>query len=48
MVEYEEKFIEIDGVKLHYNRAGGGDQTLILLHGASDNGMCWKPTACCG
>ncbi|UCD08315.1 MAG: alpha/beta hydrolase [Dehalococcoidales bacterium] len=45
MVEYKDDFVEINGVKLHYNRAGNGDQTLVLLHGASDNGMCWKPTA---
>ena len=44
MVEYKDNFIEINGVKLHYYRAGRGDQTLVLLHGASDNGMCWKPT----
>ena len=45
MVEYVGNFVEVNGVKLHYYRAGSGDQTLILLHGASDNGMCWKPTA---
>ncbi len=45
MVEYKDSFVEINGVKLHYYRAGSGDQTLVLLHGASDNGMCWKPTA---
>ena len=45
MVEYTDDFIEVDGVKLHYNRAGSGDQTLVLFHGASDNGMCWKPAA---
>ena len=45
MVEYKDDFVQINGKKLHYYRAGSGDQTLILLHGASDNGMCWKPTA---
>jgi pimeloyl-ACP methyl ester carboxylesterase len=45
MVEYTDNFIEINEVQLHYYRAGNGDQTLIMLHGASDNGMCWKPTA---
>ena len=45
MVEYTDDFIQINGVKLHYYRTGSGNQTLILLHGASDNGMCWKPTA---
>jgi N-formylmaleamate deformylase len=45
MVEYKENYIQINGVNLHYYRAGDGTQSLILLHGASDNGMCWKPTA---
>ena len=45
MIEYKDDFIQINGVKLHYYQAGSGDQTLILLHGATDNGMCWKPTA---
>ena len=45
MVEYTDDFVQINGVKLHYYRTGSGNQTLILLHGASDNGMCWKPTA---
>jgi pimeloyl-ACP methyl ester carboxylesterase len=45
MIEYTEDFREIDGVKLHYYRTGSGNRSLILLHGASDNGMCWKPTA---
>ena len=44
MVEYTDDFVQINGVKLHYYRTGSGNQTLILLHGASDNGMCWKPT----
>src|SRR4030042_1117585 len=45
MAEYTDDFVQINGVKLHYYRTGSGDRTLILLHGASDNGMCWKPTA---
>ncbi len=45
MDKYTDGFIEINGVNLHYYRTGSGDQTVILLHGASDNAMCWKPTA---
>ncbi len=45
MAEYTDGFVQVNGVKLHYYRTGNGDQTLILLHGFSDNGMCWKPTA---
>ncbi|MBN1428228.1 MAG: alpha/beta hydrolase [Anaerolineae bacterium] len=36
----------INGVQLHYYRAGHGDKRpLVLVHGFSDNGLCWTPTA---
>jgi N-formylmaleamate deformylase len=36
----------IDGVQLHYCRTGHGDKhPLVLVHGFSDNGLCWTPTA---
>ncbi len=36
----------VDGVKIHYTRVGDGSRpTLILLHGFSDNGLCWLPVA---
>lgn len=36
----------IDGVQLHYCRTGHGDKRpLVLIHGFSDNGLCWTPTA---
>ncbi len=33
-----------DGLRLHYYRTGTGP-TLILAHGVSDNGMCWRRVA---
>lgn len=36
----------INGVRLHYYRTGHGDKRpLILVHGFSDNGLCWTPVA---
>jgi pimeloyl-ACP methyl ester carboxylesterase len=36
----------INGVRLHYYRTGQGDKRpLVLVHGFSDNGLCWTPTA---
>ncbi len=36
----------INGVKMHYYRTGHGDKRpLVLVHGFSDNGLCWTPTA---
>jgi len=36
----------VNGVRLHYYRTGHGDKLpLVLVHGFSDNGLCWTPTA---
>src|SRR5512147_3178204 len=36
----------LNGVQLHYYRTGQGDKRpLVLVHGFSDNGLCWTPTA---
>ena len=36
----------INGVRMHYYRTGQGNKRpLVLVHGFSDNGLCWTPTA---
>ncbi len=36
----------VNGVRLHYYRTGQGDKRpLVLVHGFSDNGLLWLPTA---
>jgi len=36
----------VNDVRLHYYRTGHGDKRpLVLVHGFSDNGLCWAPTA---
>ena len=36
----------VNGVRLHYYRTGQRDKRpLVLVHGFSDNGLCWAPTA---
>jgi pimeloyl-ACP methyl ester carboxylesterase len=36
----------VNDVRLHYYRTGHGDKSsLVLVHGFSDNGLCWTPTA---
>lgn len=40
--------IEINGHAIHYYRTGLGQEgkpSLVLLHGFSDNGLCWLPVA---
>lgn len=39
--------VQVNGVRLHYYRTGKGDKRpLVLVHGFSDNGLCWTPVAC--
>ena len=45
MFKYTEGDLIIKGVKIHYYRTGGKKPPFILLHGASDNGLCWTPIA---
>lgn len=36
----------VDGIQIHYTRTGDGSKPpLLLLHGFSDDGMCWLPVA---
>jgi N-formylmaleamate deformylase len=45
MVDFKEGDVKIDGIKIHYYRSGGKKPPFILLHGASDNGLCWGQVA---
>ncbi len=39
--------VRVNGIRLHYYRTGKGDKLpLVLVHGFSDNGLCWTPVAC--
>lgn len=36
----------LNGVRIHYYRTGRGDKPpIVLIHGFSDNGLCWTPVA---
>jgi N-formylmaleamate deformylase len=37
--------IDVGGTSIHYTRTGGDKPPLMLLHGFSDNGLCWLPVA---
>ena len=38
-------FTAANGTKLYYYRTGGDKTPLILIHGISDDGLCWTPIA---
>jgi N-formylmaleamate deformylase len=39
--------LTVNGARMHYYRAGPGREKrpLVLVHGFSDNGLCWALTA---
>lgn len=42
---WQSNFIESNSIRLHYTRTGGDKPALVLLHGFSDDGLCWAPIA---
>ena len=38
-------FIVSNGVKMHYYRTGGAKPSLVMVHGISDDGLCWEVVA---
>ena len=45
MPDWTQGNLQVDGVDLHYYRTGGDKPPLVLLHGVTDNGLCWTPVA---
>ena len=44
-MKYSEGDLKVKGIKIHYYRTGGSKPPFVLLHGATDNGLCWTPVA---
>ncbi len=42
---WQSTLIETNGIRLHITRSGGDKPALVLLHGFSDDGLCWTPIA---
>lgn len=45
MSEWASGDVDVDGVRIHYTRTGGGKPPFVLVHGFSDDGLCWTPVA---
>ncbi|OGO30430.1 MAG: hypothetical protein A2Z29_05190, partial [Chloroflexi bacterium RBG_16_56_11] len=45
MPDFKEGDFNAGRVKIHYYRTGGNKPKIVLLHGATDNGLCWTPVA---
>jgi len=37
--------VMVNGLRFHYHRTGAGKPPVVLLHGATDNGLCWARVA---
>ena len=37
--------VTTNGIRLHYYRTGGDKPPIVLLHGFTDDGLCWSPVA---
>jgi N-formylmaleamate deformylase len=45
MVRWMTGTVTTDGTNLHYYRSGGEKPPIVLLHGITDDGLCWSPVA---
>jgi N-formylmaleamate deformylase len=45
MVQWTTGNIATRGTNLHYYRSGGSKPPLVLVHGITDDGLCWSPVA---
>lgn len=44
-IMWQSSLIETNGIRLHVTRSDGDKPALVLLHGFSDDGLCWTPIA---
>ncbi|MEJ2735908.1 MAG: alpha/beta hydrolase [Anaerolineae bacterium] len=45
MFQWATGYVVSHGTNLHYYRSGGSGPALVLVHGISDDGLCWSPVA---
>ena len=44
-MEYRSGDVTANGTQLHYYRTGGSKPPMVLLHGVTDDGLCWTTVA---
>ena len=45
MENWSSEYVDTNGIRIHYLRTGGEKPPIVLCHGFSDNGLCWKRVA---
>lgn len=41
--QFSEGYINSPDTQIHYYRTGGSKPPIVLIHGATDDGLCWMP-----
>jgi pimeloyl-ACP methyl ester carboxylesterase len=41
MPKWSEGDVHVNGIKIHYYRTGGDKPSVVINHGAGDDGLCW-------
>ena len=42
---WTDSFVMANGIRIHYWRTGGDKPAFVMLHGSSDDGLCWTSLA---
>lgn len=46
MATWFDGYVQANGINIHYHRTGNGNKpAILLLHGITDNGLCWSRVA---
>lgn len=45
MYNWPDAYVNTNGIRIHYSRTGGDKPPVVLLHGITDNGLCWRRVA---
>lgn len=45
MTGWRDGYVKANNIKQHYYRTGGEKPPVVLLHGVTDNGLCWERVA---
>jgi len=43
--QWKSDYVTANGIRMHYWRTGGAKPAMVLVHGYTDNGLCWTSLA---
>jgi pimeloyl-ACP methyl ester carboxylesterase len=45
MAQWQDGYVQTNGIRMHYTRTGGDKPAVVLCHGSTDAGLCYTPVA---